>query len=94
MIYQAHNDPLLALSNFKSDLFDLVILDIKMQKMDSFGLYEEIKKKDTKVKICFLIASEMYYTEFRKEQYDSLDKDLFIRKPIENKELIREINKK
>ena len=39
------NDPQEALSNFKPDYYDLVILDIKMPKMDGFELYDEIKKR-------------------------------------------------
>lgn len=61
------NDSQEALSNFKPDYYDLVILDIKMPKMDGFELYDKIKKKDDKVKICFLTASELYYEEFRKK---------------------------
>jgi hypothetical protein len=38
-------------------------------------------------------ASELYYKEFRTKEYSSLDKELFIRKPIENEELIREIKR-
>ena len=54
------------LSNFRPDHYDLVILDIKMPKMDGFELYDELKKKDTAVKVCFLTASELYYEEFRR----------------------------
>ncbi len=61
------NDPQRALSNYKPSYYDLVILDITMPKMDGFQLYDEIKKKDEKAKICFLTASELYYEEFRKE---------------------------
>ena len=86
------NDPLIALSNFKAGLYDLIILDIKMPKMDGFDLYQEIKKIDRQVKICFLTASEMYYEEFRKEVYCSLDRDMFLRKPIENEDLLEKIN--
>lgn len=86
------NDPLLALSNFKAGLYDLIILDIKMPKMDGLDLYQEIKKIDSKVKICFLTASEMYYEEFRKEAYYSLDKDMFLRKPIQNEDFLEKIN--
>ena len=86
------NDPLIALSNFKAGLYDLIILDIKMPKMDGFDLYQEIKKIDSQVKICFLTASEMYYEEFRKEAYCSLDRDMFLRKPIENEDLLKKIN--
>jgi len=87
------NDPQEALGKFEPGLYDLVILDIKMPKMDGFELYHEIKKKDSNAKVCFLTASELYYEEFRKKEYYALDRDMFIRKPIENEELVKEINK-
>jgi DNA-binding response OmpR family regulator len=87
------NDSEEVLSNFKPDYYDLVILDIKMPKMDGFELYDELKKKDSDVKICFLTASELYYEEFRKKEYNALDKNLFIRKPIDNEDLLKEVNR-
>ena len=87
------NDPQEALAKFEPGLYDLVILDIKMPKMDGFELYHEIKKKDSNAKVCFLTASELYYEEFRKKEYYALDRNMFIRKPIENEELVKEINK-
>ena len=64
-----------------------------MPKMDGFQLYDEIKKKDQKAKIRILTASELYYKEFREKEYHTLDKNLFIRKPIDNEELIKEVNR-
>jgi DNA-binding response OmpR family regulator len=87
------NDPQEALSKYAPGLYDLVILDVKMPKMSGFELYHEIKKKDNNANVCFLTASELYYEEFRKRKYCALDKNLFIRKPIENEELVKEINK-
>jgi DNA-binding response OmpR family regulator len=87
------NDPQRALSNYKPSYFDLVILDITMPKMDGFQLYDEIKKKDQKAKVCFLTASELYYEEFRKKEYNAIDKNLFLRKPIENELLLNEVNR-
>ena len=87
------NDPQEALSKFKPGSYDLIILDIKMPKMDGFELYYEIKKKDNNAKVCFLTASELYYEEFRKEEYCALDRNLFIQKPIDNEDLVKEINK-
>ena len=88
------SDPLLALENFRPRSYDLLLLDIKMPDMDGFRLYQEMKKMDSRVKVCFLTASEMYYERFRKEEdFAALDKDLFLRKPIQNEELIKEINR-
>jgi DNA-binding response OmpR family regulator len=87
------NDPRKALSSFKSDYYNLVILDIKMPDMDGFELNEELQKIDSKVNVCFLTASELYYKEFRKKEYYALNKELFIRKPVEDEELLKEINR-
>ena len=60
-VVHAFDDPLLGLENFKKDLYDLLILDIKMDKMNGLELYGEIKKIDNKVKVCFLTASQFNY---------------------------------
>jgi two-component system, OmpR family, response regulator ChvI len=55
---QVFNDPLVALSNFKPDIYDLLILDIKMPNMTGFELYRKLKEIDSKVKVCFITAFE------------------------------------
>ena len=47
------NDPQLAISNFKTDLYDLLLIDIGIPKMNGFEFYKEIRKIDDKVKACF-----------------------------------------
>jgi two-component system response regulator ChvI len=81
------------LSSFKPDYYDLIILDIKMPDMNGFELHGKIKEIDPNAKTCFLTATELYHKEFRTREYYALDKELFIRKPIGNKELIREIER-
>jgi signal transduction histidine kinase len=89
----SYHDPILALENFDAGSYDLLLLDIKIPEMDGFHLYREMKKIDRKVKVCFLTASEMYYERFRnEEEFNEIDKDLFLQKPIENEDLIRKIN--
>ena len=59
------NDPLLALDNFKAGSYDLLIIDIMMPQMEGLGLYEEIRKIDNKVKVCFITAFEVNYRALR-----------------------------
>jgi CheY-like chemotaxis protein len=90
------NDPILALDNYQINFYDLVILDIKMPKMDGFELYIKLKEKDPKVKICFLTASELFYEEFRSARLklgEKIGEEYFIQKPIKTDDLIKKINK-
>ncbi len=68
----AFDDPLLALQNFKAKSYDLLMLDIVMQKMNGFDLYEKMRKVDDKVKICFITASDVYDEQIRKEAFPEL----------------------
>ena len=89
----SYDNPILALENFKPGSYDILLLDIKMPEMDGFQLYRKMKRIDSKVKVCFLTASEMYYERFRdEEEFNEIDKDLFLQKPIENEDLIKKIN--
>jgi DNA-binding response OmpR family regulator len=86
------SNPLIALENFKNDLYDLVILDMKMPKMNGLSVYQEIRKLDDKVEICLLTAGDLNDEVFGKEVFPTLNKeDRFIRKPISNEELVKRV---
>ena len=88
-VVDAYTDPTVALSNFKPRLYDLLLLDIKMPKINGLDLYQRMKEIDSDVKICFLTASELFYEEYRRlDAYPSLDKAYFIQKPFRSSDLI------
>ena len=60
------NNPKSALRSFKPHFYALVLIDIRMPCMDGFELYEELKKIDPAVRVCFLTASGMYHRKVRK----------------------------
>jgi DNA-binding response OmpR family regulator len=92
-VVDSYTDPTLALSNFKSRLYDLLLLDIKMPEMNGLELYQKMKEIDSNVRVCFLTASELFYEEYRKvDAYPTVDKYKFIQKPFRIKELIRQLN--
>jgi DNA-binding response OmpR family regulator len=89
------NDPRIALSNFKPNHYDLLLFDIKMPHMNGFELYDEIKKMDNNVKVCFISAYDVDYNALR-EQFPSLEMDCFIpqdfiTKPTEISKLIERL---
>ena len=86
-----YNDPLKALDDFKPGVYDLLLIDIRMPKLNGFELYRELKKKSENITVCFFTAFEVYYDEFRKV-FPALDVKCFIRKPITINELVMHIN--
>ena len=88
---ETYSDPILALSNFKADLYALVLLDVKMPGMNGFELYAEIMKIDNKVKVCFLTAYDLSYVEFR-QKLPTLNVKCFLRKPILISDLVKRID--
>ena len=82
-----YNDPVQATRNFRAGSYDLVILDIRMPKMDGFQLYEELKKIEEKVKVVFITAFDINYEGLRK-MYPELRIDSFVRKPVDSEYLI------
>ncbi len=86
-----YNDPLQAIKEYRHGTYDLMLIDIKMPKMNGFEFYREIKKKNDSSKICFFTAFEVYYEEFRKV-FPNLEVKCFIRKPISINDLVTHIN--
>ena len=56
-----YNDPFLALQNFKSGIYGLIILDVAMPKIDGFKLYQEMKKTDDTIKVFFVTSFKVNY---------------------------------
>jgi DNA-binding response OmpR family regulator len=89
-VVDTYNDPLDVISNFKADSYDLLLLDIKMPKMNGFELYNKLHQIDEKAKICFITAYELYYDEF-KRVFPKIKVECFIRKPVSINNLARVI---
>jgi DNA-binding NtrC family response regulator len=53
---QTFNDPRLALSSFKSGMYDLALVDFRMPNMYGHDLYDKMKEIDHKLKVCFMTA--------------------------------------
>ena len=49
------NDPLVALSQFRPNFYDLLLVDINMPKMNGIDLSRRLLESDSNVKICLLL---------------------------------------
>ena len=88
-VYTSSN-PVVALSEFKPNFYDLLLVDIKMPYMNGFELCEKILAIDINVRICFMSAVEIN-REGLKEIYPSLGLGCFIRKPVTMDYLVKRI---
>ena len=97
-----YNDPSLALNDFKADLYDLLLLDIAMPRMDGFTFYEKIRKMDSKIRVFFMTAFGVNYEvlagRYRTKDYENVLATIlengggrFIRKPIDVFDLVKRV---
>ena len=75
------NNPVVALSEFKPNFYDLLLVDINMPHMNGFELSEKILTIDINVKICFMSSGEINREALR-EIYPTRQEGCFIRKPV------------
>ena len=85
-----YNDPLEALSHFKPNFYDLLLVDINMPNMDGFGFSSKILELDVNVRICFMSSGQINQEALR-EQYPTLSIGCFLRKPVSIEFLIRRV---
>jgi DNA-binding response OmpR family regulator len=83
-------DSVLALDNFKAGIYDLMILDMKMPKMNGYELYQKMKEIDEGIKVCFMTANETH--EDDKFFKMSSESNCVIRKPVTVEDLVTKIN--
>ena len=76
------SNPVVALSEFKPNFYDLLLIDINMPYIDGFQLSERILDIDIDVKICYMSAGEINRDALR-EIHPSISLGCFIKKPVE-----------
>lgn len=91
-IVDTFNDPEIALNNFKPEVYDLCLIDIRMHGMNGFELVQEMKKIDQNLRVCFITSFKSYY-EGLLEEYPNMDHRCFIQKPISIEDLVKQIEK-
>ena len=86
----AYNDPIVAISEFKPDFYDLMLIDINMPKMNGFDFCVKVFEVDINPRVCFM-SSGLINQEALREQYPSSNIGRFIRKPVTMENLVRKV---
>jgi DNA-binding response OmpR family regulator len=89
-IIDAFTDPIDALYSFKKNTYDLVLLDLKMPKMNGILLYEKLHSIDPDLVFRFITA-DREYVEHLKNSFRDIEK-FVIYKPIHLSELGKKIH--
>jgi CheY-like chemotaxis protein len=84
------NYPSEALSEFKPNFYDIMLVDVYMPKMNGFQLCEKILELDVNIRICFISAAELNIEALR-EVYPKVSFGCFIKKPLEIEYLVKRL---
>ena len=84
------NDPVVALSEFKPNFYDLLLVDINMPHMNGFELCEKIFAIDITVRVCLMSSGEINWEALR-EMYPTRQEGCFIKKPVTVDYLLKRI---
>ena len=86
-------DPVVALEKFKPNLYDLIILDIKMPEINGFELYDQLKSRDSNIKTLFITAlsSVESYNTHNSKVFPLRGARHFMMKPVRTDELLQQV---
>ena len=86
-------DSATALEKFKPNLYDLIILDIRMAEINGFELYDELKSRDSNIKTLFITALSRVepYNTRNSKVYPLRGVRHFMKKPVSSEELLGQV---
>lgn len=85
-----YNSPVLALSEFKPNFYNLLLIDVNMPKMNGFELCMKILEIDANPRICFMSSADINHEGLR-EVYPAINIGCFIKKPVSTDYLVRKV---
>ena len=86
-------DSATALEKFKPNLYDLIILDIRMTEINGFELYDELRSRDSNIKTLFITAlsSVEPYNTRNSKVYPLRGVRHFMKKPVSREVLLEQV---
>jgi CheY-like chemotaxis protein len=91
-VVDAFNSPILALSSFEQGLYALALIDFRMPNMNGLELYNELRKIDDKVMVCFITAFDIQKEDLKAAVPElNTEKAVIIKKPINIDDLAKTV---
>jgi CheY-like chemotaxis protein len=87
-----YNNPELALSKFKPNFYDLLLIDVNMPKMNGFELCTKLLEIDANPKSCFISSAEISHQGLR-EICPATIIGRFIKKLVSIEFLVRKVRR-
>jgi len=84
-----YTDPEQALADFGKGLYDLLMLEVRISKMNGFELYQKMKEIDQHTKICFMTNYRLQYLHEFNELFPELTADSLVDKPASANDLMK-----
>lgn len=81
-------DPEMALADFGKDQYDLLLLDVRMPKINGFELYKKMRKIDSRPRICFITNHRQEYLHEFSESFPELATNSLADKPASGSDLL------
>ena len=85
----AYDKPKLALDNFKPYFYDILLTDIRMPELNGLELYKLIKRRDSRIRVCFITAFVDYYRSITENL--NLNLNCFIQKPSAISDIVQHL---
>lgn len=87
----ALSDSASALSKFKPNSYDLVIMDYRMPELNGYELYRRIKEKAQETKVLIITATHEQIISNDGEELQNQKNVRIMRKPVSNEDLLDEV---
>jgi CheY-like chemotaxis protein len=88
-----YTDPEQALADFGKNLYDLLLLEVRMPKMNGFELYQKMKEIDRHAKVCFITNYRQQYLQEFNKLFPELTADSLVNKPTSGNDLMEILQK-
>jgi DNA-binding response OmpR family regulator len=85
-----YNNTLAALSEFKPNFYDILVVDIYMPHMNGFELCQKILELDVNIRVCFMSSAEINIQALR-EVYLKISFGCFMKKPVTINYLVKRL---